>query len=79
MDFKDIGKRVLYTMAEAALGVIGTSTMIQQIDWKVMCSVVALAGIVTVLKCVLVEYKDYKDADFIEEDEEDEDEEDDVE
>ncbi len=76
---KETAKVVIYTMAEAALGVIGTSTMIQQVDWKVMCSVVALAGIVTALKCVLVEYKDYKDADFIEEDEEDEDEDDELE
>lgn len=74
---KDSAKVVIYTMAETALGVIGTSTMIQQVDWKVMCSIVALAGIVTILKCIVAKFKDDKDADFIMEDEEDDEEEDD--
>lgn len=68
----------IYTMAEAALGVIGTSQLMQDVDWNVMISVVALAGVVTVLKCIIVDLKKYEldieqEKLFFEDEEEDED------
>ena len=46
---KNVGIRCIKTMAQAAIGVIGSSALISQVDWKVWVSTVALAGITCVL------------------------------
>lgn len=46
---KNVGIRCIKTMAQAAIGVIGSSALISQVDWKVCVSTVALAGITCVL------------------------------
>ena len=68
----------IYTMAEAALGVIGGSTLITEVDWRYMLAAVSLAGVVTVLKCIIMDLKKYEleieqEKLFYEDEEEDED------
>lgn len=44
--------RAIKTVAQTAVGVIGASTMITGVDWKVVVSSALLAGIVSVLTSV---------------------------
>ncbi len=47
---KSVGVKVLKTVAETALAVIGTNTIgITQVDWLGVLSACALSGVVTVL------------------------------
>jgi hypothetical protein len=47
---KSLAIKVLKTMAETALAVIGTNTMgITEVDWLGLLSACALSGVVTVL------------------------------
>lgn len=46
---KKLGIKVLKTMAQSAVGVIGASTLITQIDWRVVVSTTLLSGLVCVL------------------------------
>ena len=47
---KSVGIRVLKTMAETALSLIGTNTIgITEVDWLGVLSACALSGVVTVL------------------------------
>lgn len=57
--------KVLYTMAEAALGIIGSATLLQEINWGLLLSAVMLAGAVTLLKCIIVDLKDVQDDDYL--------------
>ena len=48
--FKLVGIRVLKTMAETALSLIGTNTIgITEVDWLGVLSACALSGVVTIL------------------------------
>lgn len=48
--FKNTGIKVVKTMAETALAVIGTNTVgITDVDWLGLLSACALSGIVTIL------------------------------
>ena len=51
--------KVLKTMAQAAVGVIGASTLISQVDWRVVVSTALLSGLV----CVLTNLSDLKEED----------------
>ena len=44
----------MYTVAETAIGVIGTSAILSEVDWKMVLSASALAGIVSILKSIAV-------------------------
>lgn len=46
---KDVGIRTIKTMAQTAVGVIGSSAVISQVDWKICASTVILSGITCVL------------------------------
>lgn len=47
---KSVGIKVLKTMAETALAVIGTNTIgITEVDWLGVLSACALSGVVTIL------------------------------
>ena len=46
---KAAGIRCVKTMAQAAIAIIGTSTVIDQIDWKIVLSSTAVAGILSIL------------------------------
>ena len=45
----DTGVRVIKTMAETAISVIGTASAMGEVDWKLVASSVALSGVLTVL------------------------------
>ena len=45
--------RAIHTMAQTALGVISTSFVISDIDWKITVSASVLAGIVSILKSIV--------------------------
>ena len=49
-----IAKRALHTVAQTAIGIIGTSVYLGDVDWKLLISACALAGIVSTLKSMLV-------------------------
>lgn len=57
--FKKLGIKVLKTMAQSAVGVIGASTLISQVDWRVVVSTALLSGLV----CVLTNLSDLKEED----------------
>ena len=47
--FKSLGIKVAKTMAQAALGVIGSSVLLSDVDWRVVASTIMLSGITCVL------------------------------
>ncbi|QBX15754.1 phage r1t holin [Streptococcus equinus] len=55
--FEKLGVKVLKTMAQSAVGVIGASTLITQVDWRVVVSTALLSGLV----CVLTNLSDLKE------------------
>lgn len=44
--------RTVKTMAQAAIGVIGSTAMVSEVNWAVVGGTVALSGIVCVLTCI---------------------------
>jgi len=57
--FEKLGVKVLKTMAQSAVGIIGASTLITQIDWRVVVSTTLLSGLV----CVLTNLSDLNEED----------------
>ena len=57
--FEKLGIKVLKTMAQSAVGVVGASTLISQVDWRVVVSTALLSGLV----CVLTNLSDLKEED----------------
>lgn len=49
---KAAGVRAIKTVAQTVVGVIGASTMISSVDWKVVVSASLLAGIVSLFTSV---------------------------
>lgn len=49
-----VAKRALHTVAQTAIGIIGTSVYLGDVNWKLLISACALAGIVSILKSMLV-------------------------
>lgn len=52
--FIKAGIRAAHTAAQTALATIGTATLVQQVDWNAVGSVVVLAVIISFLKSVIV-------------------------
>lgn len=50
--FKKAGVRAIKTVAQAAVAIIGTSTAMGQVDWLMVASTAALAGVVSLLTSV---------------------------
>lgn len=50
---KCAGIRAIKTMAQAAIGVIGASVVMSQVDWKMVLSASLLAGIVSLLTSIV--------------------------
>lgn len=46
------GVRAIKTMAQTAVGVIGTSAVIATVDWKMVVSSAVVAGVVSILTSV---------------------------
>lgn len=49
---KAAGVRAIKTVAQAAMGVIGTSAVMGDVNWIVVCSSAALAGVVSLLTSI---------------------------
>lgn len=45
----DAGIRVLNTVTQTAMATMGTSALISDVNWKLVCSASALAGILSLL------------------------------
>jgi len=54
---KKLGIKVVKTMAQAALGVIGSTALISEVNWQVVASTVVISGLV----CVLMNLADLKE------------------
>ena len=50
--FKAAGVRAIKTMAQTAIGVIGSSLVISEIDWLMVASASVVAGVVSILTSV---------------------------
>lgn len=50
--FKAASVRAIKTMAQAAIGVIGSSAVISSVDWKIVVSASIVAGVVSLLTSV---------------------------
>ena len=54
---KKLGIKVVKTMSQAALGVIGSSALLQEVNWAVVASTIALSGVT----CVLMNLSELKE------------------
>lgn len=54
---KKLAIKVIKTMAQAALGVIGSSALLTEVNWMVVASTVGLAG----LTCILMNLSELKE------------------
>lgn len=54
---KKLGIKVVKTMAQSALGVIGSTALLTEVNWTVAASTVALAGVT----CILMNLSDLKE------------------
>ena len=54
---KKLGFKVIKTMSQAALGVIGSSALLTEVNWAVVASTIALSG----LTCVLMNLSELKE------------------
>lgn len=61
---KETMLKAVYTMAEAALGVMGTATLLSDVNWGALVSTVVIAGMVTVLKCIIIDLPKFTGAGF---------------
>ena len=52
--FKKMGIRALYTVAETALGILGSSVLLSEVNWPELLSASVLAGLISCLKSVIV-------------------------
>lgn len=50
--WRDTFSRAIATAAEAALALIGTSTLIESVSWQAVGSTAGLAFIAAVIKCI---------------------------
>lgn len=47
--FRAAGVRAVKTVAQTAIATIGSTALITQVDWAVVCSAAALAGLLSLL------------------------------
>ena len=50
--FKAAGVRAIKTVAQTAIATIGTSTIISEVDWRIVISASLLAGILSLLTSI---------------------------
>lgn len=49
---KAAGVRAVKTIAQSAIGAIGASAILTQVDWRIVASTAALSGIVSILTSI---------------------------
>ena len=49
---KKAGVRAVKTMAQSAIGAIGAAATLGAVDWRIVCSTAALAGVLSLLTSV---------------------------
>lgn len=49
---KAAGIRAIKTVAQSAIGAIGASAILTQVDWKIVVSTAVLSGIVSILTSI---------------------------
>ena len=54
---KKLGIKVIKTMSQAALGVIGSSALLTEVNWVVVASTTAVSGVI----CVLMNLSELKE------------------
>ena len=54
---KKLGIKVVKTMSQAALGVIGSSALLTEINWAVVASTTAASGVI----CILMNLSELKE------------------
>ena len=54
---KKLGIKVIKTMSQAAIGVIGSSALLTEVNWDVVASTIALSGLI----CVLMNLSELKE------------------
>ena len=52
--WKKAGIRALHTIAQSAIATIGTTALIQDVNWLVVLSTAALAGLLSILKSIVI-------------------------
>lgn len=52
--WKNAGLRALRTVCQTALATIGTTALIQEVNWAIVGSTAALAGIVSILTSIVL-------------------------
>ena len=60
---KAAGIRALKTIAQTAVATIGTATLMSQVDWIMVLSASALAGILSMLTSVILGLPEIKEGD----------------
>lgn len=63
--WKATGMRVLYTVAEVALSYITIGMAFSEVQWSAMLSVSFVAGLYSMLKCIVVGVPEVKDEEVI--------------
>ena len=48
----DLGERAVKTVAQAALGAVGTAQLLDELDWQMVVSIAVLSGLVSVLSSI---------------------------
>lgn len=56
---KKVAIKTIKTMAQTAVGVIGSSALITDVNWQVVASTVALSGVM----CILMNVSEIKEGD----------------
>ena len=49
-----IVKRALHTLAQTAIATIGTTTLLEEVNWKIVLSASLLAMILSILKSIAI-------------------------
>lgn len=61
--------RAIRTIAQSCIAIIGTSTILSEIDWKMVISASAVAGILSILTSIATGLPEVEEEEFIVEEE----------